>query len=113
MVKLTKAVSAWQTPEFREILKDEIEALDGQKLPLQQGLTHASYAKPEGFTVMIISVSDDSDSIHVKAGIHYKGIIAGCNCSDDPTPPDETIEYCDVQLSIDKESAEATVRLVD
>ncbi len=112
MIKLIKALGAWQTPTFNSALKEELEHLSGNLLPLQQGLSHASYAKEDDFSVMIISVSDDSETIHVKAGIHFKGIVAGCNCSDDPTPPDETNEYCEVQFDIDKISAETVVKLV-
>ena len=49
--------------------------------------------------------------IRVKAGLAYNGIIAGCSCSDDPTPIDETNEYCEVLFSINKETAETTVEL--
>jgi len=51
-------------------------------------------------------------SITVKAGLLYNGIIAGCSCSDDPTPTDETNEYCDVLFCIDRQTAKTTVTLV-
>ena len=40
------------------------------------------------------------------------GIIAGCSCADDPTPVDTTTEYCELQLEIDRESAETRVILL-
>ena len=61
---------------------------------------------------MIILVADDEGFIHVKAGIFYSGIIAGCSCADDPTPVDEQNEYCEVQFEINKKTAEATVALL-
>jgi len=48
----------------------------------------------------------------VKAGIFYKSIIAGCSCSDDPSPIDEVDEHCEVMIEIDKRSAEATITLL-
>jgi len=61
---------------------------------------------------MIMNASEEADFIHAKVGIFYSGIIAGCSCADDPTPISELNEYCEVQLAIDKNTAEATVTLV-
>ena len=62
---------------------------------------------------MIISVADDPDHIHVKAGIFYTGIIAGCSCADDPTPVDEQAEYCEVRLEINKATAATAISLLE
>ncbi len=51
-------------------------------------------------------------SVRVKAGIFYKGVIAGCNCADDPSPIDEQNEHCVVQFLIDRLTAEASVTLL-
>jgi hypothetical protein len=112
MIRLSKALNAWGSPDFEEILKREIEQLDAGQLPLQQGLSTGSYASDNTLGVMIISVSDDPDVIHVKAGIFYSGIIAGCSCADDPTSVDENAEYCEVQLDISKATAETRVTLL-
>ena len=61
---------------------------------------------------MIISVADEGSIIRAMAGIFYTGIIAGCSCADDPTPVNEESEYCEVQLDIDKATAETTVVLL-
>lgn len=108
MIRLTKVVSAWGTPAFNEVLKGEIENL-GDQLPLQQGLTKGSYSKGEGLSAMIIKVEDDADLIHVKAGIFYSAIIAGCSCADDPTPVEDIPEYCELRLDIDKRTAETRI----
>jgi hypothetical protein len=112
MMRLTKALNAWGTPEFEGILKKEIEQMDARQLPLQQGLTTGSYALDGRHKAMIIGTSEDADVIRVKAGIFYSGIIAGCACADDPTPVNEESEYCVVQLNIDKQTAETTVVLL-
>ena len=54
-----------------------------------------------------------ANSILVKAGIFYTGIIAGCSCADDPTPLDEQNEYCELELNINKETAETTIVLLE
>ena len=112
MIRLTKALNAWGTTAFNDTLKAEIEHTDVGLLPLQQGLSTGSYVGDSGLKVMIIGVSQGVEFIHVKAGIFYTGIIAGCNCADDPTPVDEHPEYCEVQFDIDKKTAETTVRLL-
>jgi len=111
MIRLAKALSAWGTPVFKDILKEEIERLDAGALPLQQGLSQGSYSNGEGLSVMIIGISDQPNVIRAKAGIFYTAIIAGCSCADDPTPVDDLPEYCEVQVDIDKITAETTVSL--
>ena len=112
MLSFSSALTAWGTPAFQETLKQEIEQLDAGQLPLQQGLAISSHVADSGFKAMILNVSDDPDSIHAKAGILYSGIIAGCSCADDPTPMSEQNEYCEVLLSIDKQTGKASVTLL-
>jgi hypothetical protein len=112
MIQLTKSLNAFGTTAFEEVLKQEVEQLSIDQLPLQQGLSVSSYALDDPRRVMVIDVSDDAEFIHAKAGIFYFGIIAGCSCEDDPTPVDKNNEYCEVQLDIDKNTAETVVTLV-
>lgn len=111
MIELHSALQAWGTPSFNDALKQELEQLRADQLPLQQGLALSSYVSSEPFKVMVINANDNAASIMVKAGIFYSGVIAGCSCSDDPTPTDLQSEYCEIELAIDKRSAEASVRL--
>ena len=112
MIRLKKSLNAWGTPDFEDVLKDEIAKMDASQLPLQQGLTTSSHALDDNIRAMIIAVSANDDFIQAKAGIFYSGIIAGCSCADDPTPVEEQNEYCEVMIFIDKKTAEATVKLV-
>jgi len=112
MIRLSKALSVWGTPEFKAVLKTELEQLSVEQLPLQQGLSVGSYALGNNIQVMIISTSEQPGAICAKAGIFYTGIVAGCNCSDDPTPVEEHSEYCEVSVEIDKKSAAARVVLL-
>lgn len=112
MIRLTQSLTAWGTPDFEGVLKAEIERLGAEQLPLQQGLTTSSYALDDKLNVRIIRVSEEAGFIRAKAGIFYTGIIAGCSCADDPTPVEEQNEYCEVQLDINKTTAETTVSLL-
>lgn len=112
MIRLNKALNAWGAPDFEDALKSEIAQMDASQLPLQQGLTGSSHALDDNIKAIIIAVSENANFIHAKAGIFYSGIIAGCNCADDPTPVEAQSEYCEVQLDIDKTTAETTIALV-
>ncbi|MEA3274458.1 MAG: hypothetical protein U9Q81_04025 [Pseudomonadota bacterium] len=112
MIRLTKTLNAWRTPEFESVLKCELEAMDAQVLPLQQGLARGSHVGDDRFSVMLISVAERTDSICTTIGVFYTGIIAGCSCADDPTPIDAHPEYCEVQVDIDKATAETTLTLL-
>lgn len=113
MVLLTKSLNAWGSPEFTDVLKREIERLDGEQLPLQQGLRTSSHAVAEGFSAIIHGVSDDAGFIRARIGVFFSGIIAGCSCADDPTPVEPQTEYCEMELVIDKRTGETTVSVVE
>lgn len=112
MIRFSKSMAAWNTPAFEESLKQEIAALDERHLPLQQGLVASSRVSGGPIQAMILSVAEEAGAVRVKAGIFYKGVIAGCNCADDPSPIDEQNEHCVVQFLIDRQTAEASVTLL-
>lgn len=112
MVCFDKALRAWGTANFNTVLKQEIERLDPDLLPLQQGLARSSHVAARRPSAMILSAAADDRCIRARAGIFYAGIIAGCSCADDPTPVDEIDEYCEIGVDIDRHTAEATITLL-
>ncbi|MCK4674355.1 MAG: hypothetical protein KAT61_00450 [Gammaproteobacteria bacterium] len=112
MFKLNLSLQAWNTAAFNDVLKQEICSLDADILPLQQGLSISNYATSDNLSATILKIDSNDDNIFVKAGLFYTGIIAGCNCADDPTPVDENNEYCEVLFCINKKTAETTVSLI-
>jgi len=113
MFKLPESLNAWHSDAFNQILKNEICALNPDLLPLQEGLQRSSYAVADNLSVMVLSTAEDENNLKIKIGLFYSGVIAGCNCADDPTPVDEITEYCDALVIIDKHTAEATISLLD
>ena len=109
MFKLSLSLRAWNSRNFNAVLKKEIGSLAANHLPLQQGLSYSSYAIGDNVSARIINVESNNEFILAKAGLFYTGVIAGCNCDDDPSPVDELNEYCEVLFSINKQTAEATV----
>lgn len=112
MIALPQANRCWGEEGFADAFKQEVEQLPHKELPLQQGLSLSSYVSGEPFKVMLINSSADEGTIRIKAGVFYSGIIAGCSCSDDPTPTDVQAEYCDLEFIIDRSSGEASVKLL-
>lgn len=111
-MKLTHSLHSYNSADFKAVLKKEIQAIDPALLPLQQGLSLSSYVGKTPFSAVILSVTDEQDSIQVKSGIFYTGIIAGCSCSDDPSPTDEQNEYCELLFVINKMTAMTEVLLL-
>lgn len=109
---LWNSLRAWGTAAFRETLQREILQLCVEQLPLQAGLTHGSVASESVDAVTLLATQESADTLIVRAGLHYAGIIAGCSCADDPTPNNETIEYCEVQIEIDRQSGAARISLI-
>lgn len=112
VIVLPGVLQAWNSADFEQTLKREIEALDSRLLPLQQGLTHSSHASGEQFHTVILRVEEHPDAIEVKAAIFYTGLIPGCSCGDDPTPDESYAEQCELRFEIDKHSAETKVTLL-
>ncbi|OOZ39303.1 hypothetical protein BOW53_12135 [Solemya pervernicosa gill symbiont] len=113
MITLINTLSAIGQSDFKQTFKQEVEQLDAKLLPLQEGLSLSSYVSEEPFSAVPLSVNEEADVITVKSGIFYSGIIAGCSCSDDPTPNDKQNEYCEIQFIIDRHSGETSVTLLD
>jgi predicted TIM-barrel enzyme len=112
MIRFDKSLHALGTPDFSAVLKQEIEQLGADQLPLQQGLATGNYVTAAPITVVINSVTEMEEVIRVKAGIFYQSVIGGCSCEGDPTPTSENTEYCEVQLDIDKANAVTVVAVV-
>lgn len=113
MIHLPDTLKALGTPDFKNVVKREVEQLEMNLLPLQQGLAVSSHVSDRPIQAMILSTNEEGPRILVKAGLFYTGVIAGCNCADDPSPVDELNEYCVVRFEIDKRTAETTVILLE
>lgn len=104
MVKLTQALNDWGNQTFRQTLKQELENLESGTLPLYQATQLGGQADDTNISALINSVSEDKTTIQVNVGIFFHEIMGGCSCGDEP-PSENT--YCELQVSIDKASAEA------
>ena len=104
---LKDTLRAWNTPEFAAVFSRELSATG--TLPLQNHLRYGGVALTDKLSIMVLKSWDDAAALHVKTGIFFSSIIAGCNCADDPTPIDEQPEYAELEVVIDKQSGAARV----
>jgi hypothetical protein len=112
MLLFSQSLHCLDTATLKQTLKSDIEHSDASLLPLQQGLSRAGYALYDNIKVMIISLQRGETHLQLKVGIFYQGVIAGCSCSDDPSPTDITTEYCELLFCIDAHNGAAGVTLI-
>ncbi|MGB0712599.1 MAG: hypothetical protein ACPGUC_03460, partial [Gammaproteobacteria bacterium] len=73
----------------------------------------SSAVAPSPIKVVVLSVTADVGDTEVRVGVFYAGVIAGCNCADDPTPMDEENEYCELRLRFGSEGVKPEFELLD
>ncbi len=112
MVSLPKTLAAWGSPAFERVFKAETADLDAVLLPLQEGLSHSTNALADTFEFVLLAAREENDTLVLKAGIFYQGIVAGCGCADDPTPVEPQTEYCEVELTIHRPDARTKIVLL-
>ena len=121
---LPESRAAWNTPDFAAAIKREVGRLGGGQpgadpagryagpLPLQQGLSASSEVLDAPIQVLLMRAWEEADGrLMARLGVFYAGLIAGCSCADDPTPPEAQNEYCELAVAIDPVTAEAVVTL--
>lgn len=113
MIRLPHALAAWNTPAFAATLKRELTALDPACLPLQAAVSASSVALDAPIEVMVLDATADAGCIQARVGVLFSGIVAGCNCADDPTPVAAQPEYCELLLAIDRSTAATTAALIE
>jgi hypothetical protein len=112
MIRLPRTLAHWNRSDLEAIFRHEVLDLERALLPLQQGLRHSSHALTDDIEVLFLGNREEEGSLRVKAGIFYRGVIAGCSCADDPTPMDEVTEYCELLFHIDPVDGTARVELL-
>lgn len=113
MIRLPRSLAAWGTPFFAETLKQELEEQPPGQLPLQHCLSSSSVALDDPPQVMVISFTATPGIIRARVGVFFGGIIAGCSCTDDPTPVQRQEEYGELLVAIDQASATASITLAE
>jgi len=112
MIRMPLTLASWETSEFERTFKEEAATIDPALLPLQQGLSHSTHALAEGLEFVLLDAREEEGRLRIRAGIFYRGIVAGCSCADDPTPIEPVTEYCEVLLRIHRPDGRTEIELL-
>ncbi|MDH5301031.1 MAG: hypothetical protein OEW58_06680 [Gammaproteobacteria bacterium] len=110
---LPESAAAWGQATFAQTLQREVAGLGLEVLPLQSQLRYSAYALPDDISTMLLSAELQSGWLSLHVGVFFKGAIPGCACADDPTPEETYNEYCELEIRLNLESAQATLVLWD
>lgn len=110
MPHLRRSLASFGSPGFEAVLKEELAALGPDALGLQRALTAGSLARPDDIGIMVLRHRERSDAIEVRAGVFFLSVLGGCACADDPTPENEHAEYCEIDVTIDRQTGEARLQ---
>jgi hypothetical protein len=117
MLRLERSAAACRRTEFNATLARELEALGPQHPALnpllQAGLSQTSAVADEPITVSVLGSDEEEGQVRARLGVFYAGVIAGCNCADDPTPVDSLVERCELLLDLDCTTGAARLMLLD
>ena len=111
MIIFEESLKEWNSPLFADVLQQEIKRLSVDDLHLQKALRYGSYASTENLKLIILSVDESDQNILAKVGVFYIGIIAGCDCADDASTTSEQNEYCELDVTINKQTGEVLFEL--
>ncbi|WP_126452501.1 glucosamine--fructose-6-phosphate aminotransferase [Sulfuriflexus mobilis] len=110
MLTFTDPPQDWDTAALAPTLKRWLEALAPGSLPLHKGVSQAGLVDDQAITAMVLNCRDDSEgAVEAKVGVFFTEVVINCGCGDEPMPVNA---YCELLISIDKVSAEATIVVV-
>jgi hypothetical protein len=109
MVKLSHSLHAWQTEAFSHTLKSELETLRGDVLPLGEVIGEGNSVLDSDLGVTVLAVAEGDGVIRAEVGVYFAEIVSCCSCGESP-PIDEA--YCEMRVSIDKSTAEASFTII-
>ena len=109
MTRLKLSLNDCRSGLFARQLKYELEHLQAGTLPLEQATTQGGQVDDSNIAANVIEVCEEGDWVRARVGIFFNEVVGGCSCGDDPLSVNA---YCLIQVSIDRESAEAEFALL-
>ena len=109
MIKLAASLGNLGDDAFARTLKTELEGLTMGSLPLEKGTTQGGQVDDSDISVTVIDAFDRETSIQAKVGVFFREIVGGCSCGDEPVAENA---YCEILVSIDKETAVAEFSVI-
>lgn len=109
MTRLSRARDSWAGADFATVLRDELQALGGDGLPLHLGVNEGGMVDASRVQVTVIRSAADPAEIRATVGLFFTEVVGGCSCGDEP---EAKPVYCEMQLHIDRGSAETRFEML-
>ena len=100
----------FDSESFTRSLKNYIEDLPSNTLPLNQRTTQGGIVDDSNISASILSVSNTDDFIQAKTGVFFTEIVGGCSCGDDPVSLNV---YCEIIVFFNKHTGELQFSVFD
>ncbi|MGD8931969.1 MAG: hypothetical protein PVI52_05320 [Chromatiales bacterium] len=108
MARLPDSLRDWGSA-FAETLKGELQGLKPGSLPLLKCVTQGGLPNERDLKSMLLGADETQERILVRVGVFFTEVRAGCSCGDEPMALQA---YCELQIDIDRTSAEAKFTLL-
>lgn len=108
MVTMMNSLRCWNSAAFEQALKEEMEALRGDVLPLAQAVGRGNRVYDNDLGVTLLEAAEFEEYIEARVGVFFAEIISCVSCGEGD-PIDEA--YCELEVRIDRQSGEAQFRL--
>lgn len=105
MVRFAAVLRDWKSDRFSETVKNEVSRLEPGVLPLGQCVTRGGLVDERRRQAMVLGAYEDERALHVSLGLFFAEIVINCGCGDEPQ---EEHAYCEIELRVDKATAEAS-----
>jgi len=109
-INFKTVLSHWDSALFSEKLIDVLMGLKTGVLPLQHGLTQGDMAAEQPSKITLLNCHETEKEFVVKMAVFFTEIISGCSCGDDPATLNG---YCEMLLTIDKQTAAGVFQVTD
>jgi len=109
MIDMHRTLRAYGSPDFETTLRRDLLQAGPEALGLQQALRAGSIALEDDLGVMLLSARESPTRLDLHLGLFYTSMVAGCSCADDPTPVGRNTEYCEVDLQIERATAQGWI----
>lgn len=104
-------IEHWQSDDFVTTVQAAVTALGVRGLPLQKAIQFGNVALDNDMSVQVLAKERRPDGYFLRLGVQYTSMITGCHCADDPSPEMIVPEYCTLEVLLDPNMAQPTVRI--
>ena len=96
-------LDAWEDPAFGDILRRDVAACQARLRHIAERASASGCLATEDLAITLLGRVWNPDGIHIRIGVFFRTVLAGCSCGDEPSMENG---YCEVRITIDGTTAE-------